>query len=90
MPTFGPAAVAAGVRSALAYSLSDERPSALNLYATLPAAFGVTDRAQGQLFATLARLALDSSEGRAADEKRAENLTEALQTRELIGQAQGI
>jgi ANTAR domain/GAF domain len=89
-PSFGPAAVAAGVRSVLAYSLSDERPSALNLYARLPAAFGATDRAQGLLFATLARLALDSAEERASEEKRTGNLVEALRTRELIGQAQGI
>ena len=89
-PTFGPQAVAAGVRSVLSYSLSVERMSALNLYAHLPAAFGATDRAQGQLFATLARLALDSAEERAADGHRAANLSEALRTRELIGQAQGI
>lgn len=89
-PTFGVAAVAAGVRSVLAYSLSAERLSALNLYARLPAAFGATDRAKGQLFATLARLALDAAEERAAGEKRAGHLNEALRTRELIGQAQGI
>jgi GAF domain-containing protein len=89
-PTFGPSAVAVGVRSVLAYSLSDEQPSALNLYAQFPAAFGATDRAQGLLFATLARLALDSAEERAFEEKRAVNLNEALRTRELIGQAQGI
>jgi hypothetical protein len=89
-PTFGPAAVAASVRSVLAYSLSTDRPSALNMYARLPAAFGATDRAQGQLFATLARLAIDSAEERASGRSRAGNLTEALRTRELIGQAQGI
>ncbi len=89
-PTFGPRAVAAGVRSVLAYSLSGERLSALNLYGRLPVAFGATGRAQGQLFATLARLALDSAQERAADDRRAANLTEALRTRELIGQAQGI
>ncbi len=89
-PTFGPQAVAVGVRSVLSYSLSVERQSALNLYARLPAAFGATDRAQGQPFATLARLALDSAEERAADGERAANLNEALRTRELIGQAQGI
>ncbi|MEA3183573.1 MAG: hypothetical protein QOJ74_50 [Ilumatobacteraceae bacterium] len=89
-PTFGPAAVAAGVRSVLACSLSTERPSALNMYARLPAAFGATDRAQGQLFATLARLAIDSAEERASDKSKAWNMTEALRTRELIGQAQGI
>lgn len=38
----------------------------------------------------MARQALDSAEERAADGKRAANLNEALRTRELIGQAQGI
>ena len=89
-PAFAPAAVTAGIRSVLAYSLSVERPSALNLYARLPAAFGATDRATGHLFATLARLALDSAEVRASDERKSANLIEALRTRELIGQAQGI
>jgi ANTAR domain/GAF domain len=89
-PNFGPPAVDAGIRSVLAYSLSASRPSALNLYSPLPAAFGAIDRAQGQLFATLARLALDSAEGRASDEERTGNLLEALRTRELVGQAQGI
>jgi ANTAR domain/GAF domain len=89
-PTFGPPAVDAGIRSVLAYSLSASRPSALNLYSRLPAAFGATDRAQGQLFATLARLALDSAEDRASDERRTGNLIQALRTREMVGQAQGI
>ena len=89
-PRFGPRAVAAGVRCVLSYALLAEQPSALNLYAHLPAAFGATDRAQGQLFATLARLALESAQERAADDQRAANLTDALRTREVIGQAQGI
>ena len=89
-PAFGPVAVEAGVRSVLAYSLSTHRPGALNLYSGLPAAFGVIDRAQGLLFATLARHALDSAEERVAGEARERNLAEALRTRELIGQAQGI
>jgi hypothetical protein len=89
-PEFAPAAVAMGVRCVLAYSLSVDRPSALNLYSRLPAAFGATDRAQGQLFATLAGLALDSAEERAIEERRSANLLEAMRTRELIGQAQGI
>jgi GAF domain-containing protein len=89
-PTFAAAATAAGIRTVLAYPLGVDRPSALNLYAPLPAAFGATDRAQGLLFATLARLALDSARERAADANKAQNLTEALRTRELIGQAQGI
>jgi hypothetical protein len=89
-PRFGPEAVEAGVRSVLAVTLSADRLSALNLYARLPAAFGATDRAKAQLFATLARLALDSAEERRSDDERSENFRAALMTRELIGQAQGI
>ncbi|HEX4981003.1 MAG TPA: GAF and ANTAR domain-containing protein [Ilumatobacteraceae bacterium] len=89
-PNFGPLAVSAGIRSVLAYCISASRPSALNLYARFPAAFGATDRAQGQLFATLARLAIDSAEDRASDERRTGNLIQALRTREMVGQAQGI
>ena len=89
-PIFGPLAVAAGIRSVLAYAFTGDRLSALNLYGQLPAAFGATDRAQGQLFATLATLALESAEERAAGEERAGQLSQALKTREVIGQAQGI
>jgi hypothetical protein len=89
-PRFGPAAAEAGVRSALAYRLSDRSVSALNLYARLPAAFGATDRAMGVIFATLAGLALDTAEARADEGLKVANLHEALRTRELIGQAQGI
>ena len=88
--TFGPTAVTAGIRTVLAYALSGNRSSALNLYAHLPNAFGATERAQGELFATLARIALETAEERAAGDQRADNLTVALRTRELIGQAQGI
>ena len=95
-PTFAPAAAEAGVRSVVAYPLGTGA-SALNLYSRYPDAFGVTDRAQGALFATLAGLALNSADERAADAAqraadadRTINLTVALRTRELIGQAQGI
>ena len=87
---FGPAASAAGIRSLLAFPLVSHRLSALNLYARLPAAYGATDRAKGLIFATLAGIALGSAEQRADEERRAENLHQALLTRELIGQAQGI
>jgi len=89
-PQFAPEAVGAGIRSTLAFRLSTRRASALNLYARLPAAFGATDRAKGLIFATLAGIALDAAEKRADEEKRSDNLHRALQTRELIGQAQGI
>lgn len=89
-PRFAPAAVEAGIRSFLAFPLSVRRPSALNLYATMPAAFGATDRATGLIVATLAGIALDTAEQRAGDKKRSDNLHHALRTSELIGQAKGI
>ena len=89
-PEFGLAATAAGVRSVLACSLYAAHPSALNFYARSPAAFDADDRAQAQLFATLARFNLHAAEPRLADDNRARHLTEALRTGEMIGQAQGI
>lgn len=89
-PRFGRRASAAGIRSALAFRLSDRGSSALNLYADLPMAFGATDRATGLIFATLAGIALGSAEERKQEEIRTANLHQALDTRELIGQAQGI
>ncbi|HEX8769931.1 MAG TPA: GAF and ANTAR domain-containing protein [Acidimicrobiales bacterium] len=89
-PTFGPAATAAGIRSVLALRLSPAHLSALNLYARLPAAFGVIDRAKAGIFATLAGIALSSAEDREGDSRVADNLRKALQTSTIIGQAQGI
>lgn len=89
-PTFGAAASARGIGSALAFRLSDRPISALNLYARAPAAFDTTGRAKGLIFATLAGIALDTAATRAGDDQRLTNLHEALGTRELIGQAQGI
>lgn len=89
-PQFGPAAAHAGIRSALAFRLSSRPVSALDLYAHLPGAFGSTDRAKGLIFATLAGLALETAGERADEEQHVVNLREALETRELIGQAQGI
>ena len=89
-PRFATAAVDAGIRSVLGYALAAGTPGALNLYANHPDAFDPHARAQATLFATLARLALDTAQERALDEQRTLNLTEALRTREIIGQAQGI
>jgi len=89
-PSFGPMAARAGIRSALALRMSDRPVSALNLYAYLPGAFGATDQAKAVIFATLAGVELNAAEDRAGDDKRFANLHEALLTRELIGQAQGI
>jgi hypothetical protein len=90
-PRFGPEAAAAGIRSALAVALSaNGTRGALNLYARLPAAFGALDRAHGQIFGTLAGLALTAAEAHEDDLRRMESLEHALVTREMIGQAIGI
>jgi len=89
-PDFGPAAVAEGVRSVLAYQVISARSSALDLYSPLPAAFGVVDRATALLFATLAGLAIASAEAREDEQRRAVDFQAGLRSRELIGQAQGI
>ncbi len=90
-PTFGPEAVALGVRSLLALPLSvSGAPGALNLYARYPEAFGVIDRGRGMLLATMAGMAFTSAQIHEDEERRAANLQAALGTREMIGQAQGI
>lgn len=89
-PHFGPAGVAAGIRSVYAVQVSARRSSVLNLYSRLPAAFGATDRAKALILAALAGLALASAEEREDDWQREVNLEAALATREVIGQAQGI
>lgn len=89
-PTFAPDAAEHGVRSTLAFHLSDRPMSALNLYARMPHAFGATDRAAAMIYATLAGLALEAAGDRADGEQRLTDLAGALRTREHIGQAQGI
>lgn len=90
-PRFSPQAAAAGIRSVYAVPLSVDSPvGALNLYAPLPGAFGVVDRARGVLLAALASLAVSSAQSREDEERQADNLRAALVTREVIGQAQGI
>lgn len=90
-PTFAPLAVSAGVRCIFALRLyANGTLGALNLYARYPGAFGATDRAKGLLLAALAGLALDGAEAHEAEDRRIDNLHQALATREIIGQAQGI
>jgi GAF domain-containing protein len=90
--TFAPLAVAAGVRSAVAYRLTagGETQGALTLYAEQPAAFSAADRAVGAIFAAHASIALSRARSHDEDHEQIANLQTALRTRELIGQAQGI
>ena len=90
-PTFGAHAATAGIRSALAFPVRiDGVRGALNLYARLPHAYGVTDRGKGVILATLAGVALTSVAHRHDVEQRNVNLQQAMLYREVIGQAQGI
>ena len=90
-PTFGAHAATAGVRSALALPVRiDGVHGALNLYARLPLAYGVTDRGKGVILATLAGVALTSAAHRLDLEQRNLDLQQAMIYREVIGQAQGI
>ena len=90
-PHFGPEAAAKGMRSVLALPLlANGTLGALNCYAHYPQAFGVVDRARGLLLAALGGLASSAARSHEDEERQTGNLTAALVTRELIGQAQGI
>jgi GAF domain-containing protein len=84
-PRFGPRAVAAGVISQMGIEIFRQRSTVggLNLYASRPNAFDDDTRHAAALFARHAGLALEKS-------LTITNLTEALQTRQIIGQAIGI
>jgi hypothetical protein len=91
-PLFGPQAANLGIRSVLALRLlTDHRLGALNLYAELPRAFGVLDRAKAVILASHASTALDAARTRARYSDTSDrNLRDALASRGIIGQAQGI
>jgi hypothetical protein len=97
-PAFGPRAAALGLRSLLSCRLfSDTTLGALNLYARLPGAYGLIDRTKAVIFAAHAGIALGTAEALedAAVSLQGEvdllqNLREALASREVIGQAEGI
>jgi GAF domain-containing protein len=91
-PSFSRAAVALGLRSAMAYRMSanDETVGALQIYGQLPGAFNAHERVQGLIFATFAGMSLSLITAQRAEQDRIDNLEVALASREIIGQAQGI
>ena len=90
-PRFTPEAAATGIRSVLALQLfGNGALGTLGLYSHFPLAFGIGDRAKALIFATLAGLAVAAAHAHEDEERLAEELRQALETRELIGQAQGI
>lgn len=84
-PNFAPYARSVGVASILCFrlTLEDQPLGALTLYATRPGAFDAEARTIGGLFASQAALALGTAE-------QAHLLSEAVTSRDLVGQATGI
>ena len=84
-PAFTVRALQLGVRGILAFQLYVARDNlgALNVYSRRPAAFGDAAERVGSLFAAHAAVVL-------ADTVRIEQLTHAIDVRDLIGQAKGI
>ena len=96
---FSPPVLRAGVRAVFGFPLrvGTVRLGALNLYARLPGAYGLIDRTKAVIFAAHAGIALGTAEALedAAVSLQGEvdllqNLREALASREVIGQAEGI
>jgi len=86
-PAFGPQASARGIGSLISYKLvADGTVGALNLYARRPEAFGDADRESAYLLAMFASVVLASTQARL----QAAQLRDALQSRDVIGQAKGI
>jgi ANTAR domain len=82
------AASSAGMHNVLAVPVGES--GILNLYARYPASFDAADRLKAALLASLASIALSVARVREAENRRTHNLNVALNTREIIGQAEGI
>lgn len=81
-----------GVRSSLSLPMRVEghMRGALNLYAMMPEAFGLAERAAGELFATQAAAAITVVSRQAHHLQLSEQLRQALSSRSVIDQAMGI
>jgi hypothetical protein len=84
-PRFVPAALGRRMQAMLAFQLFADPGSAgaLNLYASVPHAFGQLSHEVGALYASHAAIAL-------AGAQQADHLTEAVASRDLIGRAKGV
>jgi hypothetical protein len=93
-PSWGPCAVALGVRSVLSTGIFPDgeppRQAALNFYSRRPHALDHADRDTALVLASFAGMALHHTAARTAAELEAAHLREALSTRDVIGQAKGI
>lgn len=93
-PTFSPEAVRLGMGALLGVGLfprgDPPRLGALNLYSTRRHGLDATDRHVALLLASHASVALSHTMAVHAGQLEAAQLTEALQSRDVIGQAKGI
>ncbi|MGH3119308.1 MAG: ANTAR domain-containing protein [Gaiellales bacterium] len=90
-PEFCRRAAERGVKSTLSFPLrSNGTVGALNLYAKTERAFTETSVEVGHIFANQATIALLNAHTYVAARQVAEQLNEALKTRDMIGQAKGI
>lgn len=91
-PEFARSAQAAGVASYLSAPLmiNDEFAGSLNLYSEEPHGFGDLDEALLRLYVTAATAALANARRYAEVRVLAEQLGQALESREMIGQAVGV
>ncbi|MBA3349238.1 MAG: GAF and ANTAR domain-containing protein [Actinobacteria bacterium] len=91
-PTFSAAAVDKGINSMLAFVLqvSDQSLAALNLFARRTNAFSKEDMRIGAIFASQAAHTLANAQTHETDQRKAQQLEEALGTRSVISNAVGI
>ena len=91
-PAFTPKARALGINAILSSPLVARNVpvGALNIYSRRPAAFPVKDQDLASVFANEASIILSEVQADVAHDQRESRLGEALRTRELISQAQGV
>lgn len=90
-PEFTRRAGEKGFRSGMSFPLNvDGQNAALNLYAKKERAFDEATTAMGEVFANQASIALKNARTYMAARRVADQLNEALKTRDMIGQAKGI
>lgn len=90
-PDFVSRAADRGFRSSLSFPLKENGSTgALNLYATKDRAFDETSQRVGEIFSRQVTIALRNAHTYSAAQRLADQLNEALESRDVIGQAKGI
>jgi hypothetical protein len=89
-PEFVSRATSSGVRSVLSIATAPEQGAVLSLYADEPSAFGPDARTRAEPFVDHIRLVLGTFQMHEQDIEIVEQLRTGLESRTVIGQAQGI